>query len=183
MLPTSIQVWRKPPAFPAQWLYGLYDVVLVTGLIATIAVQALASSRLDASTGASDPNDFAVRNSSARLSLPRVHRSLPHVRDDGQRPFSTGQDGGSFNSDLPDETTRIFFIRGLDIISDNQNWFARRAILSQKSPLFHYCQRKRLIVAGLSFRGDAKHRTRNLEVPRCAIAHLRFALRAPRNDS
>ncbi len=39
MLPTSIQVWRKPPAFPAQWLYGLYDVVLVTGLIATIAVQ------------------------------------------------------------------------------------------------------------------------------------------------
>ena len=39
MLPTSIQVWRKPPAFPAQWLYGLYDVVLVTGLIATIAVR------------------------------------------------------------------------------------------------------------------------------------------------
>ena len=26
-----------------------------------------------------------------------------------------------------------------------------------------------------SFRGDAKHRTRNLEIPRCAIAHLRFA--------
>ena len=24
-----------------------------------------------------------------------------------------------------------------------------------------------------SFRGDAKHRTRNLEIPRCAIAHLR----------
>src|ERR1700712_816506 len=24
-----------------------------------------------------------------------------------------------------------------------------------------------------SFRGDAKHRTRNLELPRCAIAHLR----------
>jgi hypothetical protein len=50
-----------------------------------------------------------------------------------------------------------------------------------------------------SFRGDAKHRTRNLEIPRCAIAHLRsgsadhpgmtasgfligLALRAPRND-
>jgi hypothetical protein len=25
----------------------------------------------------------------------------------------------------------------------------------------------------LSFRGDAKRRTRNLEIPRCAIAHLR----------
>jgi MFS family permease len=31
--------------------------------------------------------------------------------------------------------------------------------------------------------GDGpKDRTRNLEIPRCAIAHLRFALRAPRND-
>src|SRR5260370_3023013 len=29
-----------------------------------------------------------------------------------------------------------------------------------------------------SFRGDAKRRTRNLEIPRCAIAHLRFALNA-----
>jgi len=25
-------------------------------------------------------------------------------------------------------------------------------------------------------------KTQNLEIPRCAIAHLRFALRAPRND-
>src|SRR5579871_604574 len=25
----------------------------------------------------------------------------------------------------------------------------------------------------MSFRGDAQHRTRNLEIPRCAIAHLR----------
>jgi len=32
----SIQVWRKPPAFPAQWLYGLYVIVLVTGFLATI---------------------------------------------------------------------------------------------------------------------------------------------------
>jgi len=36
MLHMSIQVWRKPPAFPAQWLYGLYDFVLVTGFLATI---------------------------------------------------------------------------------------------------------------------------------------------------
>src|SRR6266699_1704589 len=34
-----------------------------------------------------------------------------------------------------------------------------------------------------SFRGDAKHRTRNLEIPRCAIAHLRPGAGAPaRND-
>ena len=35
----------------------------------------------------------------------------------------------------------------------------------------------------LSFRGDAQHRTRNLEIPRCAIAHLRSGAHAPsRND-
>src|ERR1700756_4779979 len=34
-----------------------------------------------------------------------------------------------------------------------------------------------------SFLGDAKHRTRNLEIPRCAIAHLRSGANAPsRND-
>src|ERR1700738_2812388 len=33
-----------------------------------------------------------------------------------------------------------------------------------------------------SFRDGPKDQTRNLEIPRCAIAHLRFALRAPRND-
>src|SRR5260370_40276279 len=27
-------------------------------------------------------------------------------------------------------------------------------------------------IFSMSFRGDAKHRTRNLEIPRCAIAHL-----------
>src|ERR1700675_1872984 len=56
------------PAFPAQWLYGLYDFVLVTGFLATII--RLASHRLDASTGASDPNDFTVRSCHARQSQP-----------------------------------------------------------------------------------------------------------------
>jgi hypothetical protein len=36
MLHMSIQVWRKPAAFPAQWLYGLYEIVLVTGFLAII---------------------------------------------------------------------------------------------------------------------------------------------------
>jgi hypothetical protein len=63
MLRPSIQVWRKPPAFPAQWLYGLYVIVLVTGFLATIVGFSFRFRQLDASTGASDPNDFAVRNS------------------------------------------------------------------------------------------------------------------------
>src|SRR3954464_10451698 len=35
MLHMSIQVWRRHPAFPAQWLYGLYEIVLVTLLFVT----------------------------------------------------------------------------------------------------------------------------------------------------
>jgi hypothetical protein len=56
------------PAFPAQWLYGLYEFVLVTGFLATIILGSFRLRQLDASTGASDPNDFAVRFCCARQS-------------------------------------------------------------------------------------------------------------------
>ncbi|MEP6837239.1 MAG: hypothetical protein ABJA75_04235, partial [Bradyrhizobium sp.] len=39
------------PAFPAQWLYGLYVVVLVTGFLATIIIGNFRFRQLDASTG------------------------------------------------------------------------------------------------------------------------------------
>ena len=70
------------PAFPAQWLYGLYDFVLVTGFLATIIrFEAFASRRLDASTGASDPNDFAVRSSPLVVACLYVHRfPAPRLR-------------------------------------------------------------------------------------------------------
>ncbi|MEO8320068.1 MAG: hypothetical protein ABI561_17295, partial [Bradyrhizobium sp.] len=42
--------------------------------------------QLDASTGASDPHDFAVRNSSARLSRHRVHRIPSRAFDDRETP-------------------------------------------------------------------------------------------------
>src|SRR5712672_3318318 len=75
-LRTRIQVWRRHPAFPAQWLYGLYEFALVTGFLATIIPEKRFASRcLDASTGASGPHDFTVRNDGVRLSPPRVHRS------------------------------------------------------------------------------------------------------------
>src|SRR5882672_4100278 len=54
------------PAFPAQWLYGLYDFVLVTGFLATIINVGFRFRKLDVSTGASDPNDFTVRNGHTR---------------------------------------------------------------------------------------------------------------------
>src|SRR5258706_8928286 len=78
---TSIQVWRRHPAFPAQWLYGLYVIVLVTGFLATIVIGSFRLRQLDASTGASDPNDFAVRFCHARQSQPsRPPLPVPRLR-------------------------------------------------------------------------------------------------------
>jgi hypothetical protein len=50
-------------------------------------LEALASSERDASTGASDPNVFTVRNRCARLSHHRVHRIPPRVSDDPDTPL------------------------------------------------------------------------------------------------
>src|ERR1700716_626665 len=41
----------EPPAFPAQWLYGLYDFVLVTGFLATIISVGFASADLTPAPG------------------------------------------------------------------------------------------------------------------------------------
>jgi hypothetical protein len=87
VLHMSIQGSGEHPAFPGQWFYGLYDFVLVTGFLATIIDFRFRFRQFDASTGASDPNNFAVRKCRARQSLPHVHRSLPLVCDDGQRPL------------------------------------------------------------------------------------------------
>jgi hypothetical protein len=35
----------EPPAFPAQWLYGLYEFILVTGFLATITVRSVCFSQ------------------------------------------------------------------------------------------------------------------------------------------
>jgi hypothetical protein len=60
--PRAYRFSGEHPAFPAQWLYGLYVIVLVTLLFVTPSpCEALASSRVDACIGASDPNDFTVR--------------------------------------------------------------------------------------------------------------------------
>src|ERR1700712_333825 len=81
MLHTSIQVWRRHPAFPAQWLYGLYEFALVTGFLATIIIGSFRFRQLDASTGTSGPHDFAVRKCRARQSQPsRPPLPVPRLR-------------------------------------------------------------------------------------------------------
>jgi hypothetical protein len=51
----------------------------VTGLVATVAPEKLASQELDASVGASGPHDFAVRFGAIRQERRRVHR-IPFQR-------------------------------------------------------------------------------------------------------
>jgi len=60
----------------------------VIGFLATIVRKKLASQELDASTEASGPHAFVVRDSTVRQRRLRVHRNPPLVRDDGQRPSS-----------------------------------------------------------------------------------------------
>ena len=66
--PRAYRFSGEHPASPTQWLYGLYDFVLVTGFLATIINVGFRFRRLDASTGASDPIDFTVRKNHARQS-------------------------------------------------------------------------------------------------------------------
>ena len=96
------------PAFPAQWLYGLYDFVLVTGFLATIISVSFRFHRLDASTGASDPNDFAVRKCHARQSQPS-RPSLPAPRPRRwPTPLSDGTGWGFRKVFLPDSGSEKF---------------------------------------------------------------------------
>ena len=72
------------PAFPAQWFYDFLRALPVTGLCCHRRPrEALASHELDASVGASEPHDFAVRVSvvvrahKARATLPRPPHPAP----------------------------------------------------------------------------------------------------------
>ena len=113
MLHMSIQVQRNTPAFPAQWLYGLYEIVLVTGFLATIISLSFRFRQLDASTGASDPNDFTVRKGRARQSQPASTAPCPSFATMANAPL-VGQDGGSYGVDLPDGASDLFLREGLD---------------------------------------------------------------------
>src|SRR5205085_8627988 len=55
--------------------------------------------RLDASVGASEPHDFAVRVSTVRQRCLRVHRIPSRVRDDREPP-PVGRDGAGYSFDL-----------------------------------------------------------------------------------
>ena len=83
------------PAFPAQWLYGLYRALPGEPRLCCHRRLADTPATLDASIRASGQHDFAVRICAVRYRRRRVHRIPPHVRDDHDPPLLSGETGGS----------------------------------------------------------------------------------------
>ena len=82
---------RDIPAFPAQWLYGLFVLSPVSGLYCHRCRPAQAG-RIDARVAAPGPHDFAVRCSvfvrrEARLTRQRPSQPAPRFVTIAQRPF------------------------------------------------------------------------------------------------
>src|SRR6202790_104133 len=183
---------RKSPGIPARNGFTAYFVLSpAIGLschrrLADISTSARlgsrTSARLDAGVEASGPHDFAVRFSAVRLRAQgiahgsikpalrshlarghrRVHRIPPRVNDDGQRP-SVGRDGESYS---------------LILVSEKQKYFCKEGWTRQMQEASLICpsgnriepEREVFLRCHSGARGA---RTRNLEIPRCAIAHLR----------
>ena len=113
------------PTSPAQWLYGLYVISPVRALCChRHPWEVKASHELDACIAASGPHDFAVRacpvvcRTSASIAIPALRNVAIAKRPSG------GPGCAVPAPDLPDVTTGIFLIWGIDMISDNQNSFA-----------------------------------------------------------
>jgi len=91
----------------------------VTGFVATVIPEKLASHELDTSVGVSGPHDFAVRKLSALVfSAACVHRIPLHVRDDRERP-SCGAGRRDLCGDLRVRKIGIFLQKRLDRPSPN----------------------------------------------------------------
>src|ERR1700682_4864211 len=102
------------PAFPAQWLYGLYVIVLVTGFLATIiAEKRWLLADLTPAPGRRTQTISPYASAALVSRSLRVHRSLPLVCDDGQRP--SGGTGWR-------EVVRCFYLRAEAEYFSRQHW-------------------------------------------------------------
>ena len=106
---------RKHPAFPTQWFYGLLralpgDQALLTpssarrvGVVANLAP----------ASGRQNHTASPSATASARLTLRRVHRIPPNVRDDRETPLLERRDGDSKSQNY-EKRKRFFSSRDLD---------------------------------------------------------------------
>ena len=84
---TSIQVQRRHPAFPAQWLYGLLRALPGERLSCHRHQQKLASTDLTPAPRRQDHTTSPYASCAFVLRALRVHRISPHVRDDRDPPL------------------------------------------------------------------------------------------------
>ncbi len=96
----------EPPAFPAQWLYGLYVVVLVTGFLATIAGGSNASACLTPAPGrrTHTTSPYAAGALVSRTAASTA--TCPTSATMANAP-PVGQDARSSSVDLPDGASGI----------------------------------------------------------------------------
>ena len=102
------------PAFPAQWLYSLYVVALVTGFVCHHhRAKHLLRHDLTSAPGRQALTTSPYATSPFVFVLTRPPRPAPRLRR-WPTPLWVGQDGGSYRNDLPDGAIRIFFRERLD---------------------------------------------------------------------
>jgi hypothetical protein len=77
--------------------------------------------QLNASVGASEPHDFAVRIGVLRLCTPmRPSHPAPNVRDDREAPLLRVRDGVAHRTDFTVERSEIFLPKRLDTSGQEQ---------------------------------------------------------------
>ena len=89
---TSIQVQRRHPTFPAQWLYDLYRALLgEPGFLATVTWRMIPQSLTPAS-GRQDHTTSSSASRAVRQKRIRGHRIPSRACDDRETPLVPGQD-------------------------------------------------------------------------------------------
>ena len=112
--PRAYRFSGEHAAFPAQWLYGLYEIVLVTGFLATIALrQRWPPSNLTPAPGRRTQTISPYAKTALVSRSPASTAPCPAFATTADAPL-VGQDGGSYGFDLPDGASGIFFREGLD---------------------------------------------------------------------
>src|ERR1700760_2644126 len=102
------------PAFPAQWFYGLLRALPGDRALLPPSPPRRLPRELDASVGASEPHDFAVRVGAVRQERLRVHRiPRPTFVTMANAPLM-GTEHRPYAGDLRPKKSGLFFRRGLD---------------------------------------------------------------------
>src|ERR1043166_7120073 len=89
----ATQVQPEQPAFPAQWLYGLYVISSVRRAVWPPSLAGSSPANLIHSIGGSGPHDFAVRAARLVIARIRVHRIPLPTFVTTRTPLLPEQDG------------------------------------------------------------------------------------------